>query len=306
MGSTTPVGGDAAQVVQQHIGVVIDGRDAVRGEEFWEQAHHHLAVLEHVRDTGRDAQVVFEHAELAGLVAHDVDAGDVGVDAAGDVDPLHLRAVLGVTKHLFRGDDARLEDLLVVVNVVEKGVQRAHALLQAALELDPFIQGQDAGNDVEGDESFGTLFLAVNRKSDAHAMEQGVGFGAFLTESVGGLVLEPLVVAEVVRTGRAIGQDHFVIRFIAQKVPFSRTVYVCDSALASLPIMYRPSMRRNGAPTRGARRRRCFIMPRGGRPGLVLTLSVDGRGSAAQSRPAVSVRSGVRRHLGRRGGRDAG
>ena len=44
-------GGDAAQVVEQHVGIVIDRGDAVLGEQLGEQPHHHLAVLEHVRDT---------------------------------------------------------------------------------------------------------------------------------------------------------------------------------------------------------------------------------------------------------------
>jgi hypothetical protein len=180
VGSATPGGGDAAQVVEQHVGVVIDGGDAVGGEELREEPHHHLAVLEHVGDARGDAQVVLEDAEFAGVVAHDVDAGDVGVDAAGDVDALHLRAVLRVAEHLLRGDHARLQDLLVVVNVVDEGVQRPHALLQAAFEPDPFFEGQHAGHDVEGDEAFGAFFLAVDGEGDADPVEQGVGLGALL------------------------------------------------------------------------------------------------------------------------------
>ncbi len=104
-------GCDAAQIVEQHIGVVIDRRDAVLGEELGKQTHHHLAVLEHVGDAGGHAQVVFEDVELAGVVAHDVDAGDVGIDAAGHVHALHLRAVLRVAENLFGGDHARLAEI---------------------------------------------------------------------------------------------------------------------------------------------------------------------------------------------------
>ncbi len=164
-------GGDAAQIVEQHVGVVVDGGDAVAGEQLGEQAHHHLAVLEHVGDAGGDAQVVFEDAEFAGVVAHDVDAGDVGVDAAGHVDALHLGAVLGVAEHLFRRDDAGLENLLLVVDVVDEGVEGADSLLEASLEADPFFERQHTGDDVEGDEALGAFFLAVHGEGDAYPME---------------------------------------------------------------------------------------------------------------------------------------
>jgi hypothetical protein len=177
-------GSDAAQIGEQHVGIMIDRRDPVRGEQFGKQAHHHLAVLEHVRDPRGHPQVVLEHAEFPGIVAHDVDARDVGVDAAGDVDALHLRAVLGVAQHLFLGDDARLQDLLVVVNIVNEGIQRPHALLQAAFEPDPLFQGQDARHDVEGDEALGAFLLPVDGEGDSHPVKQGIGFGALLAQAV--------------------------------------------------------------------------------------------------------------------------
>ena len=141
------------------------------------------------------------------------------VDAAGDVDALHLRAVLGVAQHLLRGDDARLQDLLVVVDIVNEGVQGAHALLQAALEPDPLFQGYDARHDVEGDEAFGAFFLAVDGEGDSHPVKKRIGFGALLAQALGGLVLEPMVVAQVVRPCTPFAQIHFAIRFIGQKFP---------------------------------------------------------------------------------------
>jgi hypothetical protein len=141
-----------------------------------------------VRDAGGDAEVVFEHAEFAGAVTHDVDAGDVGVDAPGYVDALHLRAVLRVAENLFSGDYARLENLLVVVNVVNEGVEGADALLEAALEPDPFFEGQDAPHDVERDKALGAFVLAVHGEGDADAMEKGVGLRALLCQSFRGLV----------------------------------------------------------------------------------------------------------------------
>ncbi len=104
-----------------------------------------------------------------------------------------------------------------MVDVVDEGVERAHALLQAAFEADPFFQGQDAGHDVEGDEALGALLLAVDGEGDADAVEQGIGLGAFLRQALGGLVGEPLGVAQVVRPRGAVGLVHFVVGFAGQK-----------------------------------------------------------------------------------------
>jgi hypothetical protein len=81
---------------------VVDPRHAVTGEELREQAHHHFAVLEHVGDAGGHAQVVLEHQEFAGIIAHHVDARDMGVNVPGHIDALHLRTVLRVAQNLFR------------------------------------------------------------------------------------------------------------------------------------------------------------------------------------------------------------
>ncbi len=50
------------------------------------------------------------------------------------------------------GDLARLDDLLAVIDVVDEGVERAHALLDALGQPAPLRAGYDARNDIEGDE----------------------------------------------------------------------------------------------------------------------------------------------------------
>ena len=198
---------------------MVDRRHAVGGEELGEQPHHHLAVLEHVGDARGNPQIVLEDAKLAGVVAHDVDAGDVGVDTSGNVHALHLRAVLGVAEHLLRGDDARLQNLLLMVDVVDEGVQGPDTLLETALQANPLLQWQHPGNDVERDQALGPLLLAIDGEGDADPMEQRVGLRTLLRQAVGRLLFEPMAVAQVVRPRLAVAQVHFVVRFIAQKIP---------------------------------------------------------------------------------------
>jgi hypothetical protein len=69
---------DRAQRLEQEVGIVRHRRDAVAAEQLGKQPHHHLAVLEHVRDAARHAQVVLEDV---------VAAAAVGVGGTDDVDP---------------------------------------------------------------------------------------------------------------------------------------------------------------------------------------------------------------------------
>ena len=76
-------GGRVAQRPQQMRGVVADRAHPVRGEQIREDPRHRAAVLHHVGDPRRRAQVVLEHAERALRVAHQVDARDVDAHAVG-------------------------------------------------------------------------------------------------------------------------------------------------------------------------------------------------------------------------------
>ena len=130
---------DALEVLEEHVRILLDRRHGVMRKQLGKQSHHHLPILEHVGNARRCAQIVFEHAEVAPGVTHDVDPGDVGVDLAGDVHTLHLRPVLRVAKHSLGRDHPCPQNMLLVVDVADKGVQRAHALRESCLESRPSL-----------------------------------------------------------------------------------------------------------------------------------------------------------------------
>jgi hypothetical protein len=107
------------------------------GEQLGEHLQHRFAVLQHVGDAGRGAGVVLQHEELVFAGAHQVDADDMGVDIAGRRDADHLRQEGLVPRDQVDGDAAGAQDLLPVIDVVEKGVDRAHALFDPARQLAP-------------------------------------------------------------------------------------------------------------------------------------------------------------------------
>ena len=73
------------------------------------------------------------------------------------------------------GDAPGPQDLLAVVDVVEEGVERPHALLDAGAEPAPLGRRDDARDDVERDQPLGRRLLAVDREGDAGAAEERLG-----------------------------------------------------------------------------------------------------------------------------------
>ena len=197
-GVVNALGRNRAQVFQQQVRVVGDRCDLVAGEEIGEQPHHHLAVFQHVADAAGHPQVVLEHVEHALTVrvagAHQIDAGDVRVDAALHIDAFHLAPVLRVLQHLLGRDAAGAQDLSVVIDVMQEQVERLDPLAQAVFELAPFGGGNDARDHVERDQPLGAgavVLVAVDREGDTDAPEHQVGLGALVGHGLLGLRTQP-------------------------------------------------------------------------------------------------------------------
>jgi hypothetical protein len=62
-----------------------------------------------------------------------------------------------------------------------------------ARQLRPFAGRDDARHDVEGDQPFVRLGLAIDVEGDAGAAEEGLGLGRFLAQVLEVLVREPAV-----------------------------------------------------------------------------------------------------------------
>ena len=97
-GASPGRGESAARRLGQLVGVVVDRMDVEVAEQVGEHPLGDLAVLEHVGDPRRHAQVVLEHVHGAVRVADEVAAADVGPHSLGRVGPLALRAGSSPTK----------------------------------------------------------------------------------------------------------------------------------------------------------------------------------------------------------------
>ena len=67
------------------------------------------------------------------------------------------------------GDHAGAADLALAIGVGQEGVERAHALHQPLVQILPFVPGDDARDDVEGDGGLRALGRAVGAEGDAVA-----------------------------------------------------------------------------------------------------------------------------------------
>src|SRR3546814_1562197 len=80
-----------------------------------------------------------------------------------------------VARNQLDGHPARAQNFLPVIDVVEEGVQCAHALFDAARQAPPFARRDDPRHDVEGDQPLVGFILAIDVESDARSEERRVG-----------------------------------------------------------------------------------------------------------------------------------
>ena len=97
-----------------------------------------------------------------------------------------------------------------MIDVVEEGVQSIDALDRAALQDRPFVGAENAGNDVEGDQAFAALVLAINGEGDPETPEQQICLLVFLAQTVDGLVRQPGRIIPVSVPNVAVSGVHLV------------------------------------------------------------------------------------------------
>ena len=88
----------------------------------------------------------------------------------------HFGAVLAITQNAI-GYDACLDDFLVMINIMQKHIECAHALHGAFGQVCPLTGRNHAWNHVKRNQPFGAIFFAIDVKCNAHAAKQYFSFG---------------------------------------------------------------------------------------------------------------------------------
>ena len=126
----------------------------------------------------------------------------MGIDAVRRIDAEHLRPERVVEQHQLRRHQPGPEDLLIVIDVVEKGVDRLHPLDGAPLDQIPLGAVDNAGDKVEGNQPLGRTAFAIDRKGDAEPAENLLGGLLLVDEGVDGEAVEQL--GKAAKAGRTL------------------------------------------------------------------------------------------------------
>lgn len=138
----------------QHLTIVAVILDEVVAEGLGRCLAGHRAGYHRITGSRGNAQVVFQDEPTSVLGLHQVYAGYVGIDVAGGCDALTLGHVpLALVGELL-GYDPIFYDVLLVVDIVEEGIQCLDTLHQSLLQHRPLLSGYLTGYGVEGKQLF--------------------------------------------------------------------------------------------------------------------------------------------------------
>src|SRR5262249_56200267 len=116
-------------------------------------------------------EFVWEEVKSFWVHPHDGDAGNVQIDVVRHGLAVHFGTELRILKNQVFRDHAGLDDFAAAINVFDKGIDRLHSLLEAAVQDLPFLCGKNARDNVERDQPFLGFGIAMDRKGDADATE---------------------------------------------------------------------------------------------------------------------------------------
>jgi len=108
-------------------------------------------------------------------MAHEIRPGDMTPDAARRIEPDAFLSIDLRRKHDLPGNDAVLEDLLIVIEIVDEQVERVDALLETFLDAAPFGGRHDARDEVERENLLRSGAFAIDFERDAHLEQRAFG-----------------------------------------------------------------------------------------------------------------------------------
>ena len=242
-----PIGLHRRQRLAQQRRIIFDRSNLDLLEQLRKELHHRLAVLQHVGNARGRARIVLQNEEIVLAGTHDVDADDVGVDAGGWSHADHFRQEGIVAGDELLRNAAGAQDLLPVVDVVEKGVQRLDALFYALRQPPPFLAGHDARHDIERYQPFRRFLLSIDGEGDAGLAKDALGILHLLHQPGGVLLLKPVVIGGV-RPSRTGGFRKHFVKSDQSRTPPCRYLKVGKGEKSSAIGYLRVRTRRLGEP----------------------------------------------------------
>ena len=195
---------------QQFLRIPPDRAHRIPVEEPRENAFHRLPVFQQIRHAGRTPAIVLEHQIPPVLAADQVGSADMDIDVVRDVKADQFRTEMLRTVNDLGGDDAVLEDFLLVIDVAQEQIQRAQPLGESFFNERPLVAGNDPRNEVEWHDPLGAFVSAVNRECDPLVQVGFFGKNALPLELRGLQLREPFKELQVVGTDLPVLPEHLV------------------------------------------------------------------------------------------------
>ena len=156
-----------AQHFEKFLRIAVHRTHRVAAEKLRKNPLHGLAIFEQVGNTRGAATVVLKnHVGPVGS-SNEIRAANVDINVMGHIEPDQLGPVVLGRANDFQGDHPLLHDPLIMVDIMQKKVQRAQTLLKAPLKQAPLVGGDDTGNQIERHDALGALVAAVNGEGDS-------------------------------------------------------------------------------------------------------------------------------------------
>ena len=196
--------------VEQRLPVEIERTHGIAVEERGKGALHHLAVDQHVGCAAGHAQIVFEHGKAPVWLADEVGADDCHVNAVWHIDIAHLAAEVLAAVDQLKGHHLVAENLRLMVNIIEKEIERGDTLREPTFNNIPFGGCDDAWQQVKGKDALRALGVAVDSEGDALKEKRFVGRTLTLLQLLRRQFEQCLIEQLILWTRVALAIKHFV------------------------------------------------------------------------------------------------
>src|SRR5207248_2622330 len=208
-----PRGRDVTQNIEELLAIIFHWPDTVLREEIWKNPAHHLPILDDIGNAGWAARIVLQHEKITVAIADQIGAANVDVDILRDIEMHELRAEVRSLPNVIFWNHAIAQNGLIVIDVVQEKIERGNSLLQTALDLFPFLSGNNSRDEIEGENPLSALSVAVNREGDALAQESERGQVTFAIEFSFRQLGETLQQTLIMGPGPARHGKHLIIEF---------------------------------------------------------------------------------------------
>ena len=175
-------GRDVTQNIEELLAVIFHWPHPVLREEIWKNAAHDLAVLHDIGNAGWAARIVLQHQKITVAIAHQIGTANVDVDISRHTEVHELRTEVRCLPDVIFRNHAIAQNGLTVIDVVQKKIEASDSLFQPALDLFPFLCGNNSRDEIEGKNPLGPLGVVVKGEGDPLAQESELSQVAFAIE----------------------------------------------------------------------------------------------------------------------------